>query len=109
MNTLDLIIVFLSLLVIYLYTVDSDLYQTKSTLAEKFGETSKSNLTYEERMKQSIINKIHVLEDADFADVVFHRSVPVWGEMTGLQKCMDNCNGTCVEFGYTNDAMCYPK
>jgi hypothetical protein len=29
--------------------------------------------------------------------------------LTGLDKCIVNCNGKCVEFGLTGNAMCFPK
>lgn len=30
------------------------------------------------------------------------------GHFTGLEKCVDKCNGTCVEFGVTSIAFCFP-
>ena len=27
----------------------------------------------------------------------------------GLDKCLEGCNGTCVEYGPTGAATCYPK
>ena len=28
---------------------------------------------------------------------------------TGMDKCMKNCGGTCLELGYTGSATCFPK
>lgn len=30
------------------------------------------------------------------------------GEL-GLEKCIKECNGMCVEYGMTGDAYCFPK
>lgn len=30
------------------------------------------------------------------------------GEL-GLEKCINKCNGMCVEYGITGDAFCFPK
>ncbi len=53
--------------------------------------------------------QIDILQDSSFSDIIFYRSAPIYGEITGLIKCMDNCNGICAEFGINGDAMCYPK
>lgn len=29
--------------------------------------------------------------------------------LTGLDKCINQCNGYCVEYGLTGNAMCFPK
>ena len=31
------------------------------------------------------------------------------GHFTGLEKCLDKCDGVCVEFGVTSIAFCFPK
>lgn len=79
-------------------------YATSST--NSLNINSKENST---KKTKTVIHPIDLLEDASFSDVQFFRSEPIWGQETGLQKCMNICNGTCVEFGMTNDAMCFPR
>jgi hypothetical protein len=31
------------------------------------------------------------------------------GGKLGLEKCFDNCIGSCVEFGITGNAFCFPN
>lgn len=59
---------------------------------------------------KTLTKQIDLLEQKEFEDVVVFRSTPIWGEgLTGLQKCMENCVGSCVEIGVTNNAMCFPR
>jgi hypothetical protein len=41
-----------------------------------------------------------------FEDIIAYDNDPN-GRM-GLDKCIEKCQGYCVEFGQTGDAMCYP-
>jgi hypothetical protein len=60
-------------------------------------------------LKKTIIQPIDLLEYKAFSDVIFYRSEPIFGGLSGRKKCMKNCNGTCLDFGYTNDSLCFPK
>lgn len=31
------------------------------------------------------------------------------GEKTGIQQCIEDCDGNCLEYGYTGFAWCFPK
>jgi len=31
------------------------------------------------------------------------------GEYSGINKCYSECNGNCLEFGYTGHAWCFPN
>lgn len=54
----------------------------------------------------------HMLEDPLFRDVkTFNNDENPYGpgQRNGLEKCLDECPGRCVEFGVTGLAFCFPK
>lgn len=60
----------------------------------------------------SDIRKIDILEDPQFYDVITYNNDEnpyKEGQRNGLAKCLDNCNGNCVEFGVSGIAFCYPN
>lgn len=66
---------------------------------------SNTDLTYfqNDMIDQAKINEnsydvINQIDKIDYANV-----------KTGMQKCQEKCKGTCLEFGYTGLATCYPK
>ena len=62
--------------------------------------------------KNGYIVQPDLMTDPAFSDVIMYQNDPnpyVTGETTGFFKCIEQCNGRCVEFGPTGDAMCYPK
>ena len=66
---------------------------------------SNADLTYfqNDMIDQAKINEnsydvINQIDKIDYANV-----------KTGMQKCQEKCKGTCLEFGYTGLATCYPK
>lgn len=44
-----------------------------------------------------------------FEDVNLYQSEAVIDGELGLEKCIKNCKGMCVEFGMTGDAYCFPS
>ena len=55
---------------------------------------------------------IDILQDANFKDTKFYTNDDdpyTFGNKLGLQKCFDECNGVCVEFGVTGNAFCFKK
>lgn len=53
---------------------------------------------------------INILQDVNFKDTIFYTNDEdpyKFGNKLGLQKCFDNCNGVCVEFGVTGNAFCF--
>lgn len=32
-----------------------------------------------------------------------------WDGRLGLDKCLEVCNGVCLEYGVTGNALCFPK
>lgn len=108
MDNLDLAILSLLFFLVYLFV-----NKIKSNYCKKhdetFSETLNNPTNNPTKNTKTVARQIDLLEDKSFDDIVFYRSEQVWGEETGLQKCLKNCNGTCVEFGVTNDSMCFPK
>lgn len=52
-----------------------------------------------------------VLYDPTFEDVVTYNNDDdpyKEGQLNGINKCLNFCEGTCVEFGPTGIAFCYP-
>ena len=50
------------------------------------------------------------LEGMLFSDVTFFEGSHTIDGDIGLERCIKKCkNGTCVEYGQTGDAYCYPK
>jgi len=76
-------------------------------------KTEYLNVNSEENdAKKSDINKIDMLNDPLFKDVIFYQNdddVYSPGKKTGLEKCLDVCIGKCVEFGITGATFCFPN
>ena len=53
--------------------------------------------------------KKDILDDKLFSDVIYYMSDNDLDGDWGLDKCMDDCDGICVEFGMTTNAYCFPK
>jgi hypothetical protein len=47
-------------------------------------------------------------DDVLFSDVLLYESNNVTDGMMGIEKCMKQCKGVCVEYGVSGDAFCYP-
>lgn len=64
---------------------------------------SKENTYYQNDMinqdniTENAFDVIHQIDKIDYSNVV-----------TGMDKCLKNCNGTCFELGYVGTATCYP-
>lgn len=115
MDILDILIMLL--LIILAYTLLPKLNTNSVEKLESVGPVIQLRQPLEQFVKpdedpikktKTITHPIDLLQDNSFSDVQFFRSEPVWGMETGLQKCMKNCTGTCLEFGVTNDSMCFP-
>lgn len=65
----------------------------------------KADLTYYEN---NVINQSKINENA--YDVVNQIDLVDYGKVTtGMDKCQLNCNGVCLELGYTGSATCFPE
>ncbi|AYV80081.1 MAG: hypothetical protein Gaeavirus8_12 [Gaeavirus sp.] len=64
-----------------------------------------SDLTYYEN---DVINQSKILENA--YDIINQVDLVDYGDVTtGMAKCKQNCNGVCLELGYTGSATCFPE
>lgn len=110
MNTLDLIILFLIIAIIYSVhhkrtSINEGMSSTHSSNKPKQSESSADDEKPSD--KRADVKQVNILEDPAFSDIVFHKSDRIIGQNTGLDKCLNSCNGICTEFGITGDAMCY--
>jgi hypothetical protein len=65
----------------------------------------KADLTYYEN---NVINQSKINENG--YDVVNQIDLVDYGKVTtGMDKCKLNCNGVCLELGYTGSATCFPE
>jgi hypothetical protein len=48
-------------------------------------------------------------DDKLFNDVVMYKSDNKDLEKAGIYECLEKCKGTCVEYGVTGNAFCFPK
>jgi hypothetical protein len=64
-----------------------------------------SDLTYYEN---NVINQSEINENA--YDIANQIDLVDYGKVTtGMEKCQNNCNGVCLELGYTGTATCFPQ
>jgi hypothetical protein len=115
MEAIDIIIIVLVLVLVYGLGQKSAEQSTCKNIKpiEKLENISINNQNSididPEKKTKSITKQVDLLKDGAFSDVKMYYSEPVWGEMTGLQKCMNECRGTCTEFGLSGSAMCFPR
>jgi hypothetical protein len=63
-----------------------------------------ADLTYYEN---NVINQSKINENA--YDIINQTDLVDYGKVTtGLDKCQLNCDGVCLELGYTGSATCFP-
>ena len=64
-----------------------------------------ADLTYYEN---DVLNQSKINENA--YDIINQIDLVDYGKVrTGMEKCNKNCNGLCLELGYTGSATCFPK
>jgi hypothetical protein len=62
------------------------------------------DLTYYEN---DVLNQSKINENA--YDIINQIDLVDYGKVTtGMEKCKKNCNGVCLELGYTGSATCFP-
>jgi hypothetical protein len=86
------------------------LYYNKSISDNKIEKLK--DITVTTKKNSAPENNIDLLQDPTFKNVVFYINDedPYAPEQKlGLQKCFDKCVGTCVEYGITGNAFCFPK
>jgi hypothetical protein len=60
--------------------------------------------------KEAVIShdNYSLLNDPLFKDVIYYENNVQTGRL-GLDMCIEECNGNCVEYGQTGNAYCFPK
>lgn len=48
-------------------------------------------------------------DDKLFDDVTMYKSDLKDLQKAGIYECLEKCKGTCVEYGITGNAFCFPK
>ncbi len=89
--------------------------QVTFTLERPERPEEKYNNKFNEISKEKPL--VREFDDSVFSDVIYYENDDydspdeanknVGG--TGLEKCLNLCNGRCIEFGQTNNAFCFPK
>jgi hypothetical protein len=103
MCILDYIIVILLIWIAYLlYTKREHFAQAIPTIQIVDPKNKKS---LEDLRKNKPLNNI--FEDKLFSDVITYEN-DLDGRL-GLDKCIENCKGLCVEYGETGLAHCFPE
>ena len=72
---------------------------------------SKSSITNNKAgLKIENINSgTRTYDDKLFDDVVLYESNPADYSDSGVYKCLQNCKGTCLEYGITGNTFCFPN
>lgn len=80
--------------IIFLYALDVRSFECFDT--HEYGYVKKPDMFYDPLFKDV---------------VVFTNDADPYGpkQQNGLQKCLNKCDGRCVEFGVTGTATCFPK
>jgi len=98
------IVLVLILIIIYLLYDKNEYYSTIKS------DSDKEYRKFSTQMQQKGVRQgTDALDGLLFEDVNLYESEhTVEGEL-GLEKCIKNCKGMCVEFGMTGDAYCFPE
>jgi hypothetical protein len=98
------IVLFLILIIIYLLYDKNEYYSTIKS------ESDKEYRKFSSQMKKKEVKQgSDALDGLLFEDVNLYESEHTVDGELGLEKCIKNCKGMCVEFGMTGDAYCFPE
>jgi hypothetical protein len=105
--TFTLLIILLICVSYYIFTYNSLEYfnDTRQT-------TPQTNILTHVKPPVVYSEYINILGDPLFSNVALYNNDDnpyVLGEESGLEKCMNQCDGNCVEFGVTGIAYCFPN
>jgi len=69
----------------------------------------KENYTNDNKsINNGIIEGSDPLQGQLFDNVIMYSGDKTLEGELGLEKCINKCNGMCVEYGITGDAFCFP-
>ena len=83
-----------------------DIIDSTKDKKDKKDKKNKNNNSFNDLRKDKLLDTI--FEDPLFNDVVLYENNYTTYK-SGLDECIETCNGMCVEFGQTSNAHCYPN
>jgi len=98
MDSLYLVIIILILAILFV------LYTNKEHLYPSTINNNKDVLAID-----NIKTGTRTYDDKLFDDVIMYESDPADINKSGVYKCLENCKGSCVEYGITGNTFCFPK
>jgi hypothetical protein len=106
MDFLIILLIILAILVICIYDNDISIEKFKNSL-DVSGKVVAIN---PDKSQMKDINKVdfgpNLLNDKVFSDIITYQNNS--DGRVGLDKCYEDCKGTCVEYGITGIAQCFP-
>lgn len=102
MNKLFAILIILIVAFIYNYKCNTETFKT--TTSEKNSSGTSSDIG-----KEVIRTGRDPYDDNVFADIITFNNDPIINGKLGIEKCIEQCKGKCVEFGMTGIGYCFPK
>ena len=98
------IVLLLILIIVYL------LYNTNEYYTTIKSDSDKEYRKFSNQMKKKDVRQgSDALDGLLFEDVNLYESEHTVDGELGIEKCIKNCKGMCVEFGMTSDAYCFPE
>lgn len=98
------IVLILIIIIIYLLYDKNEYYSTiKSDSEQEYRKFSN------QMQQKGVRQGTDALDGLLFEDVNLYESEHTVDGELGLEKCIKNCKGMCVEFGMTGDAYCFPE
>lgn len=59
-------------------------------------------------LKNEVRSGTDIMEDLLFKDVIMYQNDYTMEGELGLEKCIKDCKGRCVEYGVTGNTFCFP-
>jgi len=100
------ILILLALFVIVLYLFKNNNNDSKTI--DHFG--NESSIIDETSGENKVTKNYSIFNDSLFSDIEVFDSVIEGNTIKeiGINNCLNNCNGTCTEFGYSGKGICFP-
>jgi hypothetical protein len=100
----------MAILILQLFTMAQNTETTENT---ENTENFVSNTNDINKKKQfGLLNNNDLITDSLFSNVVIYnndKNPYAKDGMLGIDKCMKECDGSCVEFGITGTGWCFPN
>ena len=91
-------------------TTNTDFLKTKTNINTNINTKTKKNTDNENTLSDKGIRKgSDPLDGQLFEDVIMYKNDNNLDGELGVEKCIKQCKGMCVEYGTTGECFCYPK